>query len=1651
MATISVNPEPSTPPPSGYVSVNPGREINPRADIERFSDNVAWALGLPTDKVNPQLAEAQGEDELRRTTASVKNANLASELPKVIVEASKKAGRPLDDNELNQVYSNYEFSQKMNDPRGVLEAEISKKYFGTFYDDLKNKPGGSWYDDIIKAYPEAEKTVTSFGQDFLTKQERFRTWLARAQSAYESQSNLGYLGDLSKEIFSAGLYGEYQQRNLAGAGFFTGLLGTNAENNRQFLYRLPLPQFLDKTDAMMGALVKSNPSLAIEVAQKMIGAGDIGLANIGSAITLGTAPGLGTAGKLLWSATRSVTAAAAGTLPARVAAQAATGNTTQAAVQGVAHTMTQQAKGNLNPVENALSEWMNALTIQRKAIVDNPGNDRELSNRLIEQIDASMGRISQLVSNGIKVEVLPEAFRTPQTIALLESYIKDRYPWLNDRIMQTDHYWNQSTNSHFVVTNIGDNGAKNFNSRYAAASYADKIHLQLKGEENMNRQWDLQNLIKKAQDDYDNLKYDPSANAHDYQVYSDKLVKLHEEMGALKAMPGAEIVQDGTQFYIRAYTPVAHNSSVIQAVVGTTAGSKTPTSMINAAIGKFRTPEETFSLDSRTARKMAVYAPNNLLAAMRDELKILRKQRNWAIPGTPWGKQWNDLKDILEFGKSEIDPKTLKKGYTYETPGEVHDWFLRNKGYSPSQGQVESYFAFKRFAGMFEGFKNLRRYANESRRGAETFEFNFADAQGNRMVSPEFTGIRNSAFPNTEGNILLVGGGKNGEDYLGQISKLNNTAKESLKKRLASGEMVGVRIMRPEDFPLRNYGKVGGERIEYVFHTDVNTKPLKLEKSDPNHLPYELDHAYLGVQPNIKTSALNGLHGYFGDTNMFGFHNKAMAVKFNKLVNEFREHLLNNRDADAVRVADKMGVNYNEARAWFKEWTNVDGSVVPAKADINEPVVIVPNGKMSIEVDSSIERRSKYLQPGGTVSNFRDYSRSVDLGGKRDPFGVYSVKDVGSYGNPVFQLETAQTISAVPSLNRSMRKMINSLYMDDYKAHVIDHWIKEAMPHLDALPREIETSPEWYFHHGEIKAGTDWVTKRSLEDMRFKARQLMMVPSKTDSFLHQVSQHMANWAYDKAGTLGEKAMLAPTWALSSIPDAGQFLKSFTYHGAIGLFSPAQLIVQGMTWATVATLSPTKVLPATFGALAHQLTRINLGSIDRLDAIAAKIGAFRPGELKEAYTVMKETGFHIVGGEHSLAARPWQTNVVTSKVGDILDGMTFLFKEGERGARFSSWYTAYKEFRAANPTKTLTNADKNFIFNRAEDLSGNMSVASKSMLQSGVLEFGTQFMSYNLRLAELFTGSRLNWQARARMVAGYWALFGVSAAGLTGFPFGDMVREYATKNGYVVGDKFITTLMMEGMPSLAVGLATDKYVNIGQRFGSPGMDQLRDFITGDKALWELATGASGSTLANMWTMSDGLRRALVSIAKNDDEYFPLKGSDFANMLKVTSVGNSFMKTQEALNSMNWLSRKGAITATDIGPMQAIIMGMTGLQPQEAAGLKEKFSLMESRKDAQKKTEDAVKEQIRLSIRAGNNKDPEQATDYLKRARAILIADNYPVERYGHVFSEAMKGYESMVRTTNWDFYMRNVPENEKPGLRDTYMRVLEMEKAKQGIQ
>src|SRR6266404_1606824 len=1102
--------------------------------------------------------------------------------------------------------------------------------------------------------------------------------------------------------------------------------------------------------------------------------------------------------------------------------------------------------------------------------------------------------------------------------------------------------------------------------------------------------------------------------------------------------------------------------------------SKVSTSQnpILAALSRWRGADDTLALNDSIHRKVAVYSQNLFKQWAKDEQSKIEAiatgyYKNDPITGVSYGywsakpraiankvslkqrQTWKQFTDTLDYARKATDPDTLERGYFFKTPGELEDHYLRYYNRSPSFPEVEAYFAHVKLTEGNRIFSEIAEFRNRARIGTEQHQISVLGPGRTKAssVSGYFDGIQEKTMPHGKDNILIMGTRKGDEKlYNLQSRALNPQIWEKMEKDVASGARRVIRIYNPDEYPLKNFSDVAGaERIRYVLTDRVETKPLDFNhvtRRGGGHFEYDYEHYIKQAQiiperagsvANDKRTKYNDL--YTGDQTVMPIDNRAKGRDIVRRMDAVRVLIRDNRIDEAKVLAERtLPIDWDKLHGWFNPKRDPQGNILPPRLSKTEPFYVVPKNRKIYDIDKSLEQRYPGTFRDGTREGSDAAQNRVAFNLQRDADEVGTI--TGGRDSSLWKYEPAKMVDPIPTMNRALNRAINSTYMDDYKIFAVEHWLREAGPYLKEDESSIRASPFWNFNLARdetaFKAGAPHDVVQKLLANRMKINQFVGVPNTFDTWIHSITQHLADTAYEKGG-LTEKAAIIPLWALSHVHDPVRLLRSFAFNAKLGIFNPAQILVQMQTYASIVGIAGFRHgAGGTAGAFLHGWGNINRTSefLVKLDEIASHLGYGKVGDWLEANKLLREIGFEHVAGEYALNDS-MQHKFIGNDWGNFLNAGQAFFRTGERSVRLGAWYTAYREFREIHPSGAISSAQRAEILQRADLLSTNMSRASSSQLHTGVLGLTTQFLTYQLRLSELMFSNRISGVARTRTAAIYAGLYGLPiATGLTGLPLYDVWRKAAIDRGYVMGQNWFTSAVMEGLPATLLALATGKgdlekgnFYNIGPRYGIQGFNQ----FWSDNVWWKIMGGASVSIFANTINNTSPLALSMISWMRGNSKEMehPFKVEDALDIFKEVSSINASWQVLTAMNTGRWLSKNEGYQG-NISTLNALFQGATGLHNQKDDDAYQITNIRKAEEEYQKYTEKMVIKEIRRGLQDSSNLDQNQANEYMRRAFGRMEWSGMPLEMRADVIAKALNGYETQADQVNQYFATSKVP-------------------------
>lgn len=1585
-------------------------------------------------------------------------------------------------------------ANQTTDPATVLEKGWGYGYMNSL-DSAALNMQHTVLDDAKQEIPKQEEDLRAISGSMIARREFFLNYAQNIQQQISAQSTVGYAADFAKQLVpfynEVKLRGWLKDVSSVAGGF----LGNNLEAQGSAYYGMAdMTEMKNKATEVIESLRKDNPQAALQYTQAMAGmsSNEKILNNIYTPLDL---LGAYDVGKLGVSAFRKAsiynkaqntfkTAVKGSNVPVPTVGSMAevAGDLDTAAVANASRTVVGSLDGTVTPstvVLNPIPEAFNAL---RENITAAPGSlPRELQTRIEDQTTAAGNNATGILASTQRVERLPVAARL---LSAIKDNIKDQFTGQENTILRIeDPLRNPFTNTRSVSVWLGDFDATAFRSEEQARNAAKMVHglndPKIVSEEVIHRS----KLSESEQLELDRLADDGGPARQEgteieqkglgyYIVVTKQVDETHPLIRNLALKdPRAESASNknvpGWRSYVNGLVGKMRGADDTLAVfdsenrkIATFAQSNLQKSMIEEGkyIADVKKGISRFDIDgNQLPWYKAITTPFTGKLGI-DGLPL--KLKNSEI--------WDQFKQTLDYARKARDPLTKEEGYFFKDPLELQNHYMSTYQRLPSFEEVQGYEAFKRMSEYDLALRRISLYRNKARLGTEQHSWTMTvpgrDETGKfsqvKFNTPFVEGFVEKTLPSGEGSLLHITSDGKWKVYTeGSFQHLA----EGLRDSIRNGNSKAIQIWNPEARPLKNVFDDAGNvaRIRYVVSDTVDSKPMSMEnqldRRGGGHFEYDYSHYIKQARMRRERIGNSVRDWYEGDTTLMPIENGALGKDIVKHMEQVRQLLRDKKEAEAEIYANqhlpiKWKDNGHGVYDWFHESKGPGGETYAPKLSLSEPFRVIKNNETIYGIDKDLENRYKFLGKDGIErSTFQDGTKSgsaarafqVKFTGERDADGLMTITDKGTKYHPLYAYEPANLTDPIPTMNRGLNRIISSLFMDDYKTFAVEHWLEENKAILRAEEPQLRASPFHYFQNADTDAAYKPNAPKNLvnnaRNNLYKIQQFVGVPDKFDTQIHAVTQYLTDLAYEKLGpagtrTLAQKAYtVVPLTMLNHIKDPVTVLRSFAFNAKLGLFALPQLLVQAQTWANIIALSPGHVAQGASGALFHAWTRFskNPEVLAALDEKATALG-WKPGVWREANEVYETTGFKNVAGEYAGWNNAFDKHFIANGVDTFLNLGQSFFRWGEASVRHGAWYTSFSEFRAANPIGKITEQDVKTILNRADLLYNNMSRASSSSLHTGVLSMSTQFLSYQLRLAELFVGKRISTMDKAKLFGTYAALYGIpSAFGLTGLPLGDYFRKAALDQGYNPGTNFWPTLAAEGIPSMMLALITGKgnyhagnYYNVGDRYGAQGFTQIREALRSDTKWWQLVGGASASIAVNTIANADPAWKGLISLMKGDGKAFPMTLDDFLDIFNEFSSLSQAKKVLMAANTGKWMN-KNEVFVDRASTADAIFMGATGLSHQAQDDMFTKSWTHQDEEDSWKTASKfAVKE---LQRGYGLLKDdPQGAVKHFTRAQTSMEIVGMPMEMRAHTMGVSAQLNESKIDQNNYSDAFKNVP-------------------------
>lgn len=1056
-------------------------------------------------------------------------------------------------------------------------------------------------------------------------------------------------------------------------------------------------------------------------------------------------------------------------------------------------------------------------------------------------------------------------------------------------------------------------------------------------------------------------------------------------------------------------------------------------------LGALRTPDEKVSELATENRKVAVNAPKALYKHIRPIAEEIGKLNNrWAGVKKQLGlgdTEFGELERILEKNRDFYDPETKLRGQYYRTIGELERAWLAEFNKVPTEQQTKAYFATTILNDVDYVQRNLNYATQVSRLGVEKIKPHISikgeDGTIQKLNLGAFPGRVRDSIPwkNPEdAGILIVDHNTSNARYYDKSQVTRDVRREIEAKVKNQGYKI-IEVAQPTERPLKGIG----HDSEIINHLVV--RDFEAGRFDWLNYPYRpgghviYNDRYFVKQPIIRrkdTTTEKGRyssfgHYYEGDVSLLNVADHKTAVRMSEDLEKARQlYVAKAEQALKDHLESRTPYSLEDWKAFFEGRELPDGSKTPAILSPDHPITWTESGRNVPDMDhyKGVLQRN---YPNFTNTTRSGYNISALLDkkfyGQRDP-NLPRLEKYGTEQNPLFRLNDPRLAKPLDAMNSGVANAIRTRYMGDYKASAAEHFIQEfadVMQPEYTLER-MRSNPLYYLHNPPLDTETSNKARLAMaRQVRMRTLNFLGTHTELKTQVDYVQRKLIDTIYSVGGQ--KKGDWVSDHLLPSTTDPFTYARSAAFHLNLGLFNPVQFIVQGMAAVhAVAIAGVGHGIPGMGKAMLMQALRHteNPKILEHYAGIASRLG-LDPEDFKTSFKLLQETGFDHIGRETS-----WRNDVQDPKLyqgafGKFLSWGAIPFNTGESFGRLTAWNTAFSEWRAANPGKAIGTLERNQILNRADLLSGNMTRASHATFEHGIMSIPTQYWAWKLRMMEQVLGTRLTGVEKARMLATYSVLFGLPVGLNTALPIWPMYSEahQAAMRNNIKTDPRAIHLLMEGAFESAVKELVGKDYNIPTRYGPDGMPIFRDVIMGDKGIFDLLQGASGSTLGSLFKTANPLFRYATSMF--DDTWKP-NIEDFVEASRGISGANNMLRAYYALNTGRYISRNHTLVTDTLTNTDAVLMAFGGLLPQELGDTGDLIRYLKN----QKGERNALNQQFALMFRrgleafaSGNQTFGEQ---YMRRAKAVLEGGGVPPHEQAalvhKVFSEHRTLYDRL---------------------------------------
>lgn len=1561
---------------------------------------VQFALGekAPSPEVTSNALASGNEAALRSQVAAQKDAEDQAAKMDVIKQAA--ADGSLDKWDPKTVEAVVRSTPK-NDPATIFEKAFAKAYVG-LVPQLGNPEESVVNRTLANGHVSHVADMADIAEVLITKQEIAKSAAEDFEAAAKEQSWGGWAVDKAKSFASFGMYDWYKTYNAVTP--VNGILkGNNWAEQIEYLYTLAPSDMHKALRNTLDTLSVDNPSLASEFADAVVSFSSTQqfLTNVGNVVDVASIVPVGRAvksGKAIVAAitggsekeltkegaTVAYQAAVAANATVKTdigSAMASMGDVGASSVQNAIKRLPEVLSGQEIPLAPAQVQKRLSSLYNPAAIGDDSSFSAAATQRLVEKLAANADEVQSRIRDLEKITRLPgEA----EKIAIEETKqrLANRFTHPNNTVADATFEIIPSESHPSNVTHVsillGNHVGEGFNDPIPAWRWAKSV------------------------------------------------LRLNDD--------DINIEQRGVKYFVKVTRPIDETTPAVRQALTIDTNAQTPTGLAHSYFG-WLAGNGRLSQEQIENRIVAASGSSALVTMMKDMAKPI---------GSLSKGEYKRLIRVMEDNRAMIDPITDKPGAFHNTIADLDRAYQRMFGQAVSEKEATAYFSAVQLNDIDYTMRNLALYKERARQGVETFRLlDMVDKGGgktyanhsNQFLAKELDSLPIDAAKKHPATVAIHRYGK--EPEVVDLASLDTVERRAY---IADLQKYGFKIIQTHNPSRTVLDKFGPDNINFIITKDFERKAL-----DPVQLPYrpgwhqEYDQQWYTKQAQIKrvekgpedNPSAMVRHYYEGETTAMAHTTEAEAKLWSSKYEEARQIMNGEKPGSLGDYLRKEMPMFTEREFRSKFEATAEREAIFHK---DVPFTHTFIGNQPIDMPGHRDVLSKKFEnlyddirsPWNLMAN-----ENKKFVGQRDAV-LDTVKNIGTQSNPVFQLADASMIDPISSLSRGMHDVMRNRFMVDYKHSAVEQWMNE-FGHLLTSPSSVEDmwgNAVTHLHQGNfVKSGpANFNQLMAAKQSRLALLEFLGTESPDKMAFNKLRQEAANIIYKNAPP--NIADYINPRLLASTNDPVRVMQGFAFHTSF-FMNPFQGLQNAMVMANALALGGIKSgLPGFRAGWGMQMLRYNASEAG-LEAVA-KVSGWDKKWVKEAWDGIQSTGRLFVEGEHA-----WKDDLADPKFfqgvfGNVLDKGQVFFREGERIGRMTAWATAYHEWRIANPEAVFDAAARAKVLARSDDMTVNMTRASKATWQQGIFSIPTQFWAWNARNMELMVGrwgNGLSVADRAKLIGVNSLLYGVPlgavAPAVGGFlnPWEPM-REYFLNKGWDVNDKTFDALY-SGLTGMAYHLATGEPGNVNERLGLGGSSLVKDMFDDHKSLAKWLFGVSGSRTADALTSAKPFGRALYYALSGDSEKFRLTSSDFLDLARNVKIVDTGVKTYMALNTGKYITKNGLYQG-DVTPTEAVLNAFTDGLPRRLTDPKAMQDVTKNRQDSIKQGSKELQKNVTAAMVAAVNGDESMHNVYMRRAATLAEAMDLRPDERASLWAKLMDEVNPQAAKVPYEFWAKNAP-------------------------